>query len=211
MNWKQFSARNRNNDTSNSPYCIVRTIFKFLIGSGLASTSSSSITTDDTLLESSADAAFIVFSTFPWSAEKKRRRNRNKRRKRRNLKQNDNQKVNILNYIRFSLLPFSSRLTTHFDVSSMRRQPERRVREEFFNIENFSQEHKKTSKSELSCASWKLKTENSKCCRALFCSGAPTIRVHHTMEFKLKNSIDIPRQKLVNFRAPLRAVREGEE
>lgn len=160
MNWKQFSARNRNNDTSNSPYCIVRTIFKFLIGSGLASTSSSSITTDDTLLESSADAAFIVFSTFPWSAEKKRRRNRNKRRKRRNLKQNDNQKVNILNYIRFSLLPFSSRLTTHFDVSSMRRQPERRVREEFFNIENFSQEHKKNV--EVGIELCKLKTQNWK-------------------------------------------------
>jgi len=47
------------------PYCIVRTIFKFLIGSGLERTSISSITTDDTLLESFADAAFIVFSTFP--------------------------------------------------------------------------------------------------------------------------------------------------
>ena len=75
-----FSLWHRNNDTSNSPYCIVRTIFKFLIGSGFASTSSSSITTDDTLLESSADAAFIVFSTFPWSA-KKRQEDKNERKK----------------------------------------------------------------------------------------------------------------------------------
>lgn len=51
------------------PYCIVLTILRFLIGSGFGRTSSSSITTDDTLLESFADAAFIVFSTFPWSTK----------------------------------------------------------------------------------------------------------------------------------------------
>lgn len=65
----------KNNDETskihrNSPYCIVRIIFKFLIGSGFDSTSNSSITTDVTRLDSSADAAFIVFSTFPWSMRK---------------------------------------------------------------------------------------------------------------------------------------------
>lgn len=54
-------------EEKNSPYCIVRIIFKFLIGSGFDSTSNSSMTTDVTRLESSADAAFIVFSTLPWS------------------------------------------------------------------------------------------------------------------------------------------------
>lgn len=93
--------KKKNNDETsenerNSPYCIVRIIFKFLIGSGFDSTSNSSITTDVTRLESSADAAFIVFSTFPWSMTDERKREKRRIR----VRESDNQKVNILNYMR---------------------------------------------------------------------------------------------------------------
>lgn len=53
----------------NSPYCIVRMTLKFLIGSLFDRTSNSSITTEFTFSESSADAAFTIFMIFPWSAE----------------------------------------------------------------------------------------------------------------------------------------------
>lgn len=112
---KQFcslSPQRYNNDTSNSPYCIVRTIFKFLIGSGLVSTSSSSITTDDTLLESSADAAFIVFSTFPWSVQTRVE----KRRKTSLQKEGIWSKMTIKKSTYWIILDFSSSPTTHFDV-----------------------------------------------------------------------------------------------
>lgn len=88
-----------------SPYCVVRTTFKFLIGSGFGRTSSSSITTDDTLLESFADAAFIVFSTFPWSEN---RDGKEIDTWTRNFKQKWQSKVNILNVIRFFSFQISS-------------------------------------------------------------------------------------------------------
>lgn len=132
-----------NNDTSNSPYCMERVIFRFLMGSGLARTSNSSITTDDTLLESSADAAFIVFSTFPWSAKKKEGMNVENR----NKKMEFQAKMTIKKSTYWIILDFSL-LWQHIlmlwcagdgDMNG------KRVWKEFLQryIENFPQEHKK--------------------------------------------------------------------
>lgn len=49
------------------PYCIVRIISKFRIGSLVGSTSNSSMTTELTFLLESADSAFTAFMIFPWS------------------------------------------------------------------------------------------------------------------------------------------------
>lgn len=55
------------------PYCIVRIISKFRIGSLVGSTSNSSMTTEVTFLFESADSAFTAFMIFPWSETREKR------------------------------------------------------------------------------------------------------------------------------------------
>lgn len=54
------------------PYCVVRIISKFRMGSLVGKTSNSSITTEFTFLLESADSALTVLIIFPWSAMEKR-------------------------------------------------------------------------------------------------------------------------------------------
>lgn len=53
-----------------SPYCVVRIISRFRIGSLVGKTSNSSITTELTFLLESADSALTALIIFPWSAKK---------------------------------------------------------------------------------------------------------------------------------------------
>lgn len=62
-------------DIFHLPYCIVRIISKFRIGSLVGSTSNSSMTTEVTFLFESADSAFTAFMIFPWSETRERKRN----------------------------------------------------------------------------------------------------------------------------------------
>lgn len=67
------------------PYCIVRIISKFRIGSLVGSTSNSSMTTEVTFLFESADSAFTAFMIFPWS-ETREERERNEKMKNYSIK-----------------------------------------------------------------------------------------------------------------------------
>lgn len=56
-----------------SPYCVVRIISRFRIGSLVGKTSNSSITTELTFLFESADSALTALIIFPWSAKERTR------------------------------------------------------------------------------------------------------------------------------------------
>lgn len=118
----------------------------------------------------------LLFSALFHDLQKGgRRRNRNK--KRWNLKQNDNQKVNILNYIRF--LSVAPPLTTHFDVLSPSRE---KSVEGIFQYWKFPQWNFESN--------WAVKSRK---CWLVDVWCAQTSCVHtapKSLNFKLKNSID---------------------
>lgn len=91
------------------PYCAVRIISKFRIGSLVGKTSNSSITTELTFLFESADSAFTVLITFPWSA------NRKKENEKRNYNGEKNARWNEENWIEFQ---FVFRCKWHGDLRS---------------------------------------------------------------------------------------------